>query len=69
MFTVSVIVFGEYPTTDPSRSPGTARITGLERDSGKPLYRMGGYCTCLRAIRGKTPTDMEAPLGFAPGYF
>jgi hypothetical protein len=47
-----------------------ARLAGLEqKNHGKPVETAGGYFTCLRPIRGKTPAEMELILGFARGYY
>jgi hypothetical protein len=45
------------------------RLSGLERTNGGKLDRVGGYFTCLRAVRRKNPRQMEALLGFAPGFY
>ena len=47
-----------------------SRTVELEqKQGGRKLDRIGGYFTCLRAIRGKTPQAMEELLGFQPGLF
>jgi hypothetical protein len=40
-----------------------------EKQGGLKLDKVGGYFTCLRAIRAKTPAEMEAILGFENGTF
>jgi hypothetical protein len=46
------------------------RLAELEgNNGGRKLERLGGYFTCLRALRGKKPTDMEEILGFTPGSY
>ncbi len=58
------------PELWPAKVLSLARTVELERrQGGKKLDRVGGYFTCLRAIRFKTPREMEDLLGFAPGAF
>lgn len=53
----------------PSKAMPLARLLDLERTSGGPIASVGGYFTCLRAIHGRTPEEMESLLGFTPGYY
>jgi hypothetical protein len=57
------------PELWPVKVLSLARTMELERNQGRKLDRVGGYFTCARAIRVKTPRDMEAILGFSPGFF
>ena len=58
------------PELWPVKVLALARTEELEqRQGGRKLDRVGGYFTCARAIRFKTPTEMEEILGFAPGSF
>ena len=57
------------PELWPVKVLSLSRTLELERSQGHKLHGVGGYFTCARAIRGKTPIEMEAILGFAPGFF
>jgi len=47
-----------------------ARVAELEfKRGGKKLDTVGGYFTCIRAVRGRTPEEMEDILGYARGYY
>jgi|SRR5579863_1148435 len=56
------------PELWPVKVMSLARLAELEKQYGG-VDKIGGYFTCLRAIRGKTPVEMESLLGFTPGYF
>jgi len=55
------------PELWPVKVISLARLADLEK-KGK-VDSVGGYFTCLRAVRGRTPEQMEDILGFARGYF
>ena len=57
------------PELWPVKVLSLSRTLELERRQGRKLDRVGGYFTCARAIRARTPQEMEAILGFAPGSF
>jgi len=57
------------PELWPVKVLSLSRTLELERKQGRKLDRVGGYFTCTRAIRARTPQAMEAILGFAPGFF
>jgi hypothetical protein len=57
------------PECWPVKVLSIARTIQLEKQGGRPLDRVGGYITCIRAVRFKTPQHMEDILGFAPGSF
>ena len=57
------------PELWPVKVLSLARTSELEQKQGRTLDRVGGYFTCVRAIRVKTPQEMEDILGFAPGSF
>jgi len=46
-----------------------SRKIELEKENGKELDAVGGYFTCLRNIRAKTPAEMEDILGLQQGSF
>ncbi|HEV2474604.1 MAG TPA: hypothetical protein VGS41_18150 [Chthonomonadales bacterium] len=58
------------PELWPVKVLSLARTQELEqKQAGRKLDSVGGYFTCARAIRSKTPKDMEEILGFQPGTF
>jgi hypothetical protein len=57
------------PELWPVKVLSLSRTRELEQKQGRPLDLVGGYFTCARAIRIRTPQEMEAILGFAPGFF
>jgi len=58
------------PELWPVKVLSLARTVELEqKQNGRKLDSVGGYFTCLRAIRLKTPREMEDILGFAPKSF
>ena len=57
------------PELWPVKVMSLSRVMQLERELGRSLTQVGGYFTCLRAVRGKTPAEMEELLGFQPGSF
>lgn len=58
------------PELWPVKVLSIARVVQLEqRLGGRHLESVGGYFTCARAIRFKTPREMENILGFISGTF
>lgn len=57
------------PELWPVKVLALSRTLELEQKQGRKLDRVGGFFTCARAIRVKTPEQMEAILGLAPGSF
>jgi hypothetical protein len=56
------------PELWPVKVMSLMRLGELESKAGGNITRVGGYFTCLRAVRGRTPDEMEDLLGFARGY-
>lgn len=58
------------PELWPVKVLSLARTLELEQArGGRKLDMVGGYFTCARAVRFKTPQEMEDILGFAGGSF
>ena len=62
--------WGSAPELWPVKVLSMTRTLELEHKlKGGKLDKIGGYFTCLRAIRFKTPAEMEDILGFQKGAF
>lgn len=57
------------PTFWPVKVLSISRTLELEQRLGRKLGAVGGYFTCLKNIRLRTPTEMEDILGFQKGTF
>jgi hypothetical protein len=58
------------PELWPVKVLSMTRTLELEQKQGSgKLDAVGGYFTCLRAINGRTPAEMEQILGFVDGTF
>jgi len=53
----------------PAKVMAMSRVVELEHKLGKRMDAVGGYITCQKNVRGKTPTEMEDILGFQKGTF
>jgi hypothetical protein len=67
---LAIAKWNSAPELRPVKVLPLSRLAEIERkNGGRRLERVGGYFTCLRAIRGKNPHEMEEILGFAPGVY